>query len=388
MRITHDESTNSLVIIANSDDFRVVKQVIDKLDIRRRQVLIDAVILELASSDELDQGVAYHGPFQSGNDTAGIMGGQFNATSLGLSQDLLSGLALGVFGPTIDIPFGTGPTASTLAVPAFGIVIQALRTNSSVDIVSNPQLLTLDNEEASIVVGRKVPFPTNTSFSQLGVPIVSYQREDVATTLKVTPRVNSSNQVTLEVTVEVAEVEEDNRGLDASQAGFITSKREIETTALVGDNETVVLGGLVGMTDTTVETKVPILGDIPVLGVLFRGSRVEHRKSNLMVFLTPHIVDDDEDMLEIMKVKEAQRQEFIRRFYGKSRDVQMQELQDLLRYSMNFYGEVPVYSGPDPIVQPEPIGPGIRPDVERPVLREPVVPAPVEPVPQPVPENR
>ncbi len=356
MRITHDESTNSLVIIANSDDYRVVKQVIDQLDIRRRQVLIDAVILELASTDELDQGVAYHGG-QASADTGsvGILGGQFNASSLGLTQDLLSGLALGVFGPSISVPFGA--PGQTLDIPAFGVVVQALRTNSSVDIVSNPQLLTLDNEEAKIVVGRKVPFPTSTSFSQLGTPIVSYQREDVATTLKVTPRVNSSNQVTLEVTVEVAEVEEDNRGLDASQAGFITSKREIETTALVGDNQTVVLGGLVGMTDTVVETKVPILGDIPVIGVLFRGSRVEHRKSNLMVFLTPHIVDDDDDMLEIMKIKEAQRQEFIRRFYGKSRDVQMKELQDLLRYSMNYYGEVPVYSGPDPIVQPEPIGP-------------------------------
>lgn len=348
MRITQDESTNALVIIANSDDYAVIKQVIDKLDVQRRQVLIDAVILELTSDDSFEAGVAYHGPFRPGSQVGGIIGGQFGTNSLGLSQDLLSGLAMGVFGPTVNVPFNSGSGVTNVAVPAFGIVLQALRTNSSVDIVSNPQLLTLDNEEAKIVVGRKVPFPTSTSFSQLGTPIVSYQREDVATTLKVTPRVNSSNQVTLEVTVEVAEVEEDSHGLDPSQAGFITSKREIDTTALVWDNQTVVLGGLVGTTDTKVETKVPILGDLPVIGMLFRGSRTDYRKSNLMIFLTPHIVDDEDDMLEIMKIKEAQRQEFIRRFYGKSREAQMQELQDLLKYSMNFYGEVPMYSGPDP----------------------------------------
>lgn len=349
MRITHDESTNALVIIASSDDFRIVRSVIAKLDIQRRQVLIDAVILELTSTDELQRGVAYHGPFQPAAEAGGIIGGQFGTSSLGLSQDLLSGLAIGVFGPTVEVPFNTGLGIEAIEVPAFGIVLQALRTNSSVDIVSNPNLLTLDNSEAKIVVGRKVPFPTSTSFSQLGTPIVSYQREDVATTLKVVPRINSSNQVTLEVVVEVAEVEEDNRGLDASQAGFITSTREIETTALVGDNQTVVLGGLVGTTETNVETKVPILGDLPVLGVLFRGSRTEHRKSNLMIFLTPHIVDDDMDLLEIMRVKEAQRQEFIRRFYGKSRDEQMQEIEDLLKYSMNFYGNPSVYA-PSPTV--------------------------------------
>lgn len=350
MRITQDEATNSLVIIANSDDFRIVKQVIDKLDIQRRQVLIDAVILELASTDSFEASVAYHGPFsQAGENTTGLVGGQFGTSSLGLTQDLLSGLALGVFGPTVSVPFNTGSGVENIDVPAFGIVVQALRSNSSVDIVSNPNLLTLDNEEAQIVVGRKVPFPTTTTYSSLGQPIVSYQREDVATTLKVTPRVNSSNQVTLEVTVEVAEVEESDSGLDPSTAGFITSKREIETTALVSDNETVVLGGLVGMTDTKVETKVPILGDLPLIGVLFRGSRTEFRRSNLMVFLTPHIVDDDGDMLEIMRVKEAQRQEFIRRFYGKSRDEQMDQLHDLLKYSMNFVDEVPMYSGPDPV---------------------------------------
>jgi general secretion pathway protein D len=343
MRITSDESTNSLVIIASPDDFRVVKQVIDKLDVRRRQVLIDTVILELTSDDTSSKKVGVHGPTQLSNDVAGFLGGQFGTNSLGLTQDLLSGLAVGVFGPTVSVPFAAATGLTEVDVPAFGIVLQALASNSSVDIVSNPQLLTLDNEEAKIVVGRKIPFPTNTTFSQFGQPIVSFQREDVATTLKVTPRVNSSNYVTLEVNVESAEVEQNNFGLDQNQAGLVTSKREVETAALVGDNQTVVLGGLVGTTDTRAETKVPILGDLPVIGVLFRSNTKSYRKSNLMIFLTPHIIDDPEDMVEIMRVKQAQREEYIRRFYGRSREEQMRELQELLKYSMNFYGEPSVY---------------------------------------------
>lgn len=346
MRITHDEATNALVIIAAPDDFAVVKQVIDKLDIRRRQVFIDAVIVELASTDELEKGVAYHQPIQASEEVGGIIGSQLGAQSLGLTQDLLSGLAVGVFGPTVNVPiYDPTGTVTSLDVPAFGIVLQALRTAAAVDIVSNPSITTLDNEEAKIVVGRKVPFPTSTSFSQLGTPIVSYQREDVATTLKVIPRINSSNEVTLEITVEVSEVEEDSSGLDVNQAGFITSKREVEQTALVGDNETFVLGGLVGTTETRVETKVPVLGDLPVVGVLFRGQRDELRRTNLMIFLTPHIIDDDMDMIEIMEIKEAQRQEFIRRFYGKSRDEQMAALDELLKYSMNQPGEPSLYRG-------------------------------------------
>lgn len=334
MRITHDENTNSLVIIASPEDFRVVKSVIDDLDVRRRQVYVDAVILEISSDDEFEIGVAYHGPVNTPIEGAvGVTGGQFGASSIGgISQDLLTGLALGVFGPSIPVETALG----TVNVPAFGIVLNALKSNSSVNIVSNPNLMTLDNEEASIVVGKKIPFPTSSGINNLtGQPIVSYQREDVAITLKLTPRVNSSDFVTLELVLEVAEIEEDNRGLDQNTAGFITSKREIETTALVADNQTIVLGGLMGSTETDVETKVPILGDLPILGTLFRGSRKSARRTNLMIFLTPHIIDSNEDMIKIITVKEAQRQEFLRRFYGKSAEDQQEQMRQLLRFSMN-----------------------------------------------------
>jgi general secretion pathway protein D len=350
MRITHDETTNSLVIIAANDDFEIVKRVIDELDAKRRQVYVDCVVLELSSEDTFDLGLAYHGPLLPNSDNLTIAGGQFGQSSLGLSQDLLSGLALGVYGETVDVPFGDG---TVIPVPAFGIVLNALKTNQSVTIVSNPNLMTLDNEEAEIVVGRKIPFPTSSGLNSLGQPVISYQREDVAITMKLTPRINSENYVTMVIELEVSEVEEDDSALDPATAGFITSKREVKTTALVGDNQTVVLGGLVGTTETQVETKVPILGDLPLIGSLFRGSRDTSRKTNLMVFLTPHIVDDEMDLTEIMKVKEAQRQEFLRRFYGKSRDEQMEAIKNLLRYSMNVVDEPSYYRGSPEVLSDE-----------------------------------
>jgi general secretion pathway protein D len=366
MRIAADETTNSLVIIASLEDYKVVDSVIKQLDIVRKQVYVDAVILELTSDDELSLGLASHIPMQPSNEASGFVGGQFNASSLGLSQDLLSGLAVGVFGESIEVPMADG---TSLPIPAFGIVLNAIKSNSSTNIISNPNLLTLDNQEARIVVGRKIPFPTTAGLNNLGQPVVSFQREDVAITLEVTPRVNSSNFVTLEVKLEVAEIEEDSAGLDVAQAGFITSKREIETVALVQDNQTVVLGGLVGSTDNEVETKVPVLGDIPLLGALFRGSRSTTRKTNMMVFLTPHIVDDEDDMWEIQRIKEAQRQEFVRRFYGRSRDKYMEEIQSLLRYSMNYVDQPSMFRGPTELaadleLHGQPISDAARAEIE------------------------
>jgi general secretion pathway protein D len=353
MRIAADENTNSLVIIADDEDFQVVKKVIAQLDIERKQVFVDAVILELSSEDSFDFGVAAHLPTAPTGEAAGFIGGQFGTQSLGfsLSQDVLSGLAVGVFGQSIDVPT-VDPTgaATSIAVPAFGIALNALKTNSAVNIISNPNILTLDNEEAKIVVGRKVPFPTTAGLNNLGQPVVSFQREDVAITLQITPRVNSANFVTLEMKLEVAEIEEDDQGLNIQQSGPITSKREVETVALVGDNQTVVIGGLVGATDTEVETKFPVLGDLPVVGALFRGRRTGSRKTNLLIFLTPHIIDDlDEDMWEVQKVKEAQRQEFLRRFYGKSRDEYVAEMRSIMQYSMNFVDQPSMFRGPNAV---------------------------------------
>lgn len=350
MRIAADENTNSLVIIADNDDFKVVESVIKQLDIERRQVFVDAVVMELSSEDSLNLGLAGHIPGQPSADSAGFIGSQLGASSLALSPDALSGLAIGVFGPNIDLPT-TDPTTglpTTISVPAFGVVLNAIKSTGLTNIVSNPSLLTLDNEEAEISVGRKIPFPTTSGLNSLGSPVISFQREDVAITLHITPRINSQNFVTLELEVEVQEVEDSAQSASVSAAGggFITSNRKLQTVSMLRDNQTMVVGGLVGTTDSATETKVPILGDIPVVGALFRSKTEKDRKTNLIIFLTPHIVDNPEDILEIQRVKEAQRAEFLRRFYGKSRAEFFRELQDLLSYSMNFIDEPSVYRGP------------------------------------------
>ena len=338
VRITSDENTNSLVIIATRDQFAIIKQVIEKLDIRRKEVFVECVILEMASEDTSDIGIGIHAGKPTDAGGLSIGSAQLNGSSLGLSSDILSGMAMGVFGAPVEVslPDFSSGSSTTLEVPAFGIALNALQSNSTVEILSTPNILTLDNEEAKIVVGRNIPFPVGTSYSSNSNfgPIVNYQREDVAITLKVTPQINESNYVTLEVFQEVTEVEEDSEGL-SSDGGPITSKRSAETTVMVRDNQTVVIGGLIGSTETEVETKVPVLGDLPLVGNLFRGSAHTSRKTNLLIFLTPHVISEPADLEEVYRIKVAQRAEFVRRFYGKSRDEQEAEMQSLLRYSMN-----------------------------------------------------
>lgn len=358
VRITADENTNSLVIIAAPEDYRVLKGVIDRLDIMRRQVFVEAVVLEVGSEDSLNLGIGYHAG--SPNDDGSIMygAGGLGASTLGgiagaaglATGEALSGLAMGIFGENIEVPI-TGPDGSTttVGIPGFGIALNALAANSAVDILSNPSLLILDNEEAKINVGRNVPFPVSSGRDNNGQPIVSFQREDVGITLKVTPQINEANFVTLDLSLEVAEVEESSGG-DTASGGFITSKRDTENVVVVKDNQTIVIGGLIGTTQTEAKTKIPILGDIPLIGVLFRGKTNTARKTNLLIFLTPHVINEPADLEEVYRIKWAQREEFMHRFYGKSRDDQQKELQSLLTSSMNIIDAPSVYSYKKPPV--------------------------------------
>ena len=298
--------------------------------------------MEIASDDDLNLGLGMHMGLPGDSGTAFSFGSaQLNGNSVGLDlQSVLSGMAMGVFGDSIDVTLSDG---TSLPIPAFGVALNALQANSMVNILSTPNILTMDNEEAKIVVGRNIPFPISSGMDSNGNQLISYQREDVAITLKVTPQINESDFVTLEIFQEVSEIEEDSSGLDVNSAGFITSKRSAETTVLVKDNQTVVIGGLMGQTETEVETKIPLLGDLPLVGALFRGRRKSARKTNLLIVMTPHVIDEPEDLEEVYRIKVAQREEFLRRFYGKTTQEQAVELNGLLRYSMNLVNEPSVY---------------------------------------------
>jgi len=313
--------------------------VIEKLDIPRKQVFVEGVILELASQDNTNLGVAWHVGNQDASGGLGVIGSSLGGVSSLAVPTALSALSLGVFGPS-TIPVVDPTTGTSLTVPAFGIALEALQENGAVNILSTPNVLTMDNEQAKIIVGKNIPFPISTGRDSNNNPIVSYQREDVAITLQVTPQINESNYVTLELFQEVQEVEE---GTENSDGGPTTTKRSAETVVVVQDNQTVVIGGLIGSTDTDIEQKIPILGDLPLVGNLFRSKQISSRKTNLLIFLTPHIVEKPEDLEEVYRVKMAQRDEYVRRFYGKSRDEQEDQIHDLLQYSVNHIDEPSVW---------------------------------------------
>lgn len=344
VKVTADASTNALVITASYNDYIILKRVIDKLDVRRRQVFVEGVILELSQDRTMEVGLSYHGGSTlSGAGDGGYLIGTRGSNSLFppvTDATSLAGMALGVFGAPISVSIPTAAGALPFDIPAFGVFLQALQSDQEINILSTPQIMTLNNTEAEIIVGENIPFLAGSTITGTGLQTVNITREDVALNLKVKPQVNEGDVVTLEVFQEITEVV---AGTSDSQLGPTTTKRSATTTVSVPDNQTVVIGGLISSKLSTAESKVPILGDIPILGALFRTTSKTERKSNLLIFLTPHVIDSPEDLQDVYRVKMLQRQEFIRRFYGKTREEQLQELNSLMQYSMNLPGYESVY---------------------------------------------
>jgi general secretion pathway protein D len=288
--IQADEATNSLVITAPPALMRSLEIVIRQLDIRRSQVLVDAVIAEIGEGRARELGVQW-AVFDLSGKTAPVGGTNFTNTGTSL-VDIANGILDGAIpGVTPGMSFGVGKLGNDGV--NFAAVVNALAGDSDVNILSTPSLVTLDNEEAEIIVGQNVPFVTG-SFTSTGAaqgsvnPFQTVQREDVGITLKVKPQINEGNSIIMEITQEVSTISDDAQAVD-----IITNKRNIKTNVLVDDNHVVVLGGLIEDQVRESEQKVPLLGDIPYLGVLFRSKSVNRRKVNLMVFLHPVILRDN-----------------------------------------------------------------------------------------------
>ena len=282
--IQADENTNALVITAPPDIFRSLRSVIRRLDIRRAQVLVEAVIAEVSTTSAEEFGIQW-GAGSEKNGVAGLV--NFNlgtnitsliGASLSSPPSLGSGLSL-----VAGNPDGNNPIAA---------LIRALNTDDKSNILSTPSLLTLDNEEAEIVVGRNVPFITG-SYSGTGGgstpdnPFQTVQREDVGLTLRITPQINEGNAIKLKVEQEVSSINTDAKAVD-----IVTNKRSIKTNVVVDDGQMIVLGGLIEETLSESEQRVPGLGDIPLLGWFFRYNVSSLVKTNLMVFIQPTILKD------------------------------------------------------------------------------------------------
>ena len=284
--ITPDKATNSLVIMASPSDYQSLVTVIQKLDKRRRQVFVQAVIAEVSLDKLKDLGVSWS-----------FLGTATNGKASGLgaydSQGAFSQLA------AILTAVGTsGLTPALTATPAnFGVLLKALDSNGAVNILSNPTIMTSDNKEAEIFVGENVPFITGSNLSSTGLSQQSIDRKDTGITLKITPQISEGEYIKLDIYQEISAVKDAlNKG---AAVDITTTKRSAKTSVVVKDRETVVIGGLIQDSDSDTVSKVPYLGDIPYLGWFFKTKSTERKKTNLLILLTPRIMKSVQDMADV-----------------------------------------------------------------------------------------
>lgn len=283
--IQADEDTNALIITAPPDEMRSVLAVINQLDIRRAQVLVEAIIAELSTNNASQLGVnfAVNGSGQDRPVAYTNLGGATAALAAQVASNGTSGLSNGL--SLAAGRFGGGGVD-------FGFLLSAIASDTDNNILSTPTLVTMDNQEAEIVVGQNVPFVTGTQLSTSNNnPFQTIEREDVGISLKVKPQINEGDNIKMEIEQEVSDVS--NTAVTGA-SDITTNKRSIKTTVLVEDGQTLVLGGLIDDQISDTRDKIPLLGDIPLLGALFRYRTTTKRKRNLMVFLHPTILRDPE----------------------------------------------------------------------------------------------
>jgi general secretion pathway protein D len=298
--IQADEAINALVIRADPSNMIDLIGIIESLDVRRMQVLIEAAIVEVTSdfSQQLGSELAI------GDASAGTTPLGLTAPSGTLAQ-ILQGLAAPAGAITAPSSLGESPLIAGGKVSAtgtsFAFIVKALAANSDVNLLSTPSITTMDNEEAKIVVGKNVPFRTGSTVTgSQGTtnPFTTIQREDVGLTLEVTPHINSDSLVRLLIHQEVSEVDASSLTVIGSEAAadLITNIRTIDTTILVENEEVIILGGLIRDKETQAESRVPLLGSIPGLGALFRSRTKNIEKQNLLVFLRPTVLRSGADV--------------------------------------------------------------------------------------------
>jgi general secretion pathway protein D len=297
VQINADKATNSLIIMADKEDYEVVEGVIKKLDIPRSMVYIESLIMEVNATKSLDLGVQWQLFDRTNVDNNSVAyGGKFSGTPgvLNPLSSIGTGLAVGVL--TEPFTFG-GITLSNITA-----IVNAVKTDDNFRILSTPQILTTDNEEARITVGENRPFQTRATTDVSGGTFESFEYRDVGKILKITPHVSEGRNVRLKLSLEVTNL--DRVATTATSATRpVTQKRTIDTTVLVQDNHTVVIGGLIDDNRNENETKIPGLGDIPLLGWLFKTQSNADQKTNLYVFLTPRVIKNPEEADRLISTK-------------------------------------------------------------------------------------
>jgi len=297
IQATADKATNTLIINASQSDYDALIKVIRQLDVKRRQVYVEAVIME----------VGLERLKQLGMDVSALIGyssSQYNLSVFGGFNQPPENLA-----NLVNLPAGLSVQPVNLRT-----ALQALQTFSDVNILSTPQLLASDNKEAEIVVGENVPIPTGQNQTTGGTITTNINRQDVGITLKLTPHIMEDDAVKLDMLQEITAVEETvSQQVGTLAVGPTLTKRSTNTTVIVNNRQTIVIGGLIRDNQNITNRKIPLLGDIPVLGWLFKTHSIDRQKTNLMIFLTPYIVKDQAELTSIRERKQQESTRFLER---------------------------------------------------------------------------
>jgi general secretion pathway protein D len=302
VKITADKATNSLIIMADKEDFMVLQEVIKKLDIPRSMVYIESLIMEVDADKSFEMGInwqAFGKTRLDGKETA--IGGAFSDTIINpdVAPGLFTpaGIAIGILSEPVQI---AGLTVSNISA-----IVDAVKTDDDFRILSTPQVLTTDNEEARITVGENRPYQTRATTDESGGTFESFEYRDVGKILKITPHVTEGRLVRMNLSLEVTNIDLAST-LATSTTLPVTQKRTVDTTVIVKDNQTVVIGGLIEDIITNNETKVPVLGDIPILGWLFRSRTESNEKTNLYIFLTPRVIKNPAEADDVFNMKKSE----------------------------------------------------------------------------------
>ena len=327
VKIAPEESSNSLLITGSHAAYQAINSLIRKLDLRRSQVFVEADILDLNMNSGFKFGTSIFsgrgGPQSSSIATtwqAAPLGpliasqavqGTQAATTFN-SQAQLERVA-GVFAEDMTVGILSGKEVEIAGLGKFrpGALIRMIKADANTRVLSSPAILTANNEEAQITVGEKIFFKTSDINPTSGTPIPRVDKEDVDLTLGIKPNISHANYVTLQINLESS-----SANLDSSTGLPKVNKRKTKQLVTVKNAQTVVISGLVQTLESQTFQKIPLLGDIPILGWLFRNSRIEHLKNNLMIFLTPHIIHGADDLAAVYKTKVEERDQFLASVFG------------------------------------------------------------------------
>ena len=322
VQISADKATNTLVIIAEPDEYLILEEIIKKLDAPRTMVYVEALFMEVTADKALDLGVewrwgnTYDGGYGEGSGGfffGASRGDRDSAADLAQAGTLPSGFVAGVI--------GRGVTLGNLTFPSLAAFVRAVRTDSDFNIISTPQILTMDNEEATIEVGQNIPFVTRvdqgTAITDRAIQ--SFEYRDVGVTLKVTPQINNNRFVRLQIEESVKTVLS-RTALGGTVLAPTTAFRTAKTTITVKDGGTAVIGGLIERQMEKGKTQTPCIGNIPGLGWLFKTTSDRSTKTNLFLFLVPHIVEDPQEGRALSEKKKRQIDEEFEKVYQKGQD--------------------------------------------------------------------